>query len=64
MKGMKPKIYTEKRKLVCDWTDTKKYPIHRRMLKIHVKHGMLVDKVHERISFKDSKWLEKQTYKF
>ena len=29
------------------------------MLKIYVGHGMIVDKNHENISFKQSKWLEK-----
>ena len=29
------------------------------MLKFYVSHGMIVDKVHEIISFKQSKWLEK-----
>ena len=29
------------------------------MLKFYVRHGMVVDKTHEIISFKQSKWLEK-----
>ena len=29
------------------------------MLKFYVRHGMIVDKVHEIISFTQSKWLEK-----
>ena len=29
------------------------------MLKFYVRHGMVIDKVHEIISFKQSKWLEK-----
>ena len=29
------------------------------MLKFFVRHGMVVEKVHEIISFKQSKWLEK-----
>ena len=28
------------------------------MLKFYVKHGMIVDKVHNVISFKQSRWLE------
>ena len=28
------------------------------MLKTYVKHGMIVEKIHEIISFKQSKWLE------
>ena len=29
------------------------------MVKFYVRHGMVVDKIHEIISFKQSKWLEK-----
>ena len=29
------------------------------MLKFYVRHGMVVDKVHEKISFKQSRWLKK-----
>ena len=29
------------------------------MLKFYVRHGMVVDKIHEIISSKQSKWLEK-----
>ena len=29
------------------------------MLKFYVRHGLIVDKVHKVISFKQSKWLEK-----
>ena len=29
------------------------------MLEFYVRHGMVVDKLHENISFKQSKWLEK-----
>ena len=47
------------KKLLCDWTDKKSYLVHYRMLKLYVKHGMVVDKIHEIISFKHSKWLEK-----
>ena len=28
------------------------------MLKFYVRHGMIVEKIHEIISFKQSKWLE------
>ena len=59
MKKIKPKIYTKSKKLICDWTDKKKYLIHFRMLKFYVRHGMVVEKNHELISFKQSKWLEK-----
>ena len=29
------------------------------MLNFYVRHGMVVDKIHEILSFKQSKWLEK-----
>ena len=45
--------------MICDWSDQKKYLIHYRMLKFYVRHGMVVDKIHERISFEQSNWLEK-----
>ena len=58
MKNIKPGSYTKSKKLICDWTDKKKYLIHYRMLKFYVRHGMVVEKIHEIISFKQSKWLE------
>ena len=58
MKSIKPENYTKSKKLICDWTDKKKYLIHYRMLKFYVRHGMIVEKIHEIISFKQSKWLE------
>ena len=58
MKKIKPKNYTKFKKLISDWTDKKKYLIHYRMLKFYVRHGMIVEKIHEIISFKQSKWLE------
>ena len=58
MVSIKPDNYTKSKKLICDWTDKKKYLIHYRMLKFYVRHGMVVEKVHEIISFKQSKWLE------
>ena len=45
--------------MICDWTDKKKYLIHYRMLKLYVRHGMIVEKIHEIISFKQNRWLEK-----
>ena len=59
MKKTKPKNYVKSKKLICDWTDEKNYLAHYRMLKFYVRHGMLVDKIHEIISFKQSNWLEK-----
>ena len=58
MKKIKPKNYTNYKKLICDWADKKKNRIHCRMLKFYVRHGMVVEKVLEIISFKQSKWLE------
>ena len=58
MKSIKPENYTKSKKLICDWTDKKKYLIHYRMLKFYVRHGMMVEKIHEIISFKQSKWLK------
>ena len=58
-KSIKPYTYIQNKKLICDWSDKKEYLIHHRMLKFYVRHGMIVDKVHEIVSFKQSKWLEK-----
>ena len=55
----KPKNFTKSKKLICDWTDKRKYLIHYRMLKFYVRHGMIVEKIHEIISFKPSRRLEK-----
>ena len=59
MKEIKPDNYTSTKKLICDWSDKKNYLVHYRMLKFYLRHGMIVDKVHNIISFKQSKWLEK-----
>ena len=59
MKPIMPKNYVRHKKLICDWTDKKNYLIHYRMLKFYVRHGMKIKKVHSVISFKQSKWLEK-----
>ena len=59
MKHIKTKSYSISKKLLCDWTDKKNYLVHYRMLKFYGRHGMVVDKIHEIISFKQSKWLEK-----
>ena len=58
MNSIKPENYTKSKKLICDWTDKKKYLIHYRMLKFYLRHGMIVEKIHEIISFKQSRWLE------
>ena len=58
MKEIKPGTYTQTKKLLCDWSDKKNYLVHYRILKFYIRHGMIVDKVHDIISFKQSKWLE------
>ena len=58
MKEIRPDNYTSTKKLICDWSDKKNYLIHYRMLKFYIRHGMIVDKVHKIISFKQSRWLE------
>ena len=50
--------YTQTKKLICDLSDKKNSLIHYRMLKFYVGHGMVIEKVHNVISFKRSKWLE------
>ena len=59
MKSIKPDTYIQSSKLICDWSDKKNYLVHYRMLKFYIRHGMIVDKVHTVISFKQSRWLEK-----
>ena len=59
MKEIKPDTYIQTSKLICDWSAKKNYLIHYRMLKFYIRHVMIVDKVHEIISFKQSRWLEK-----
>ena len=60
LKQIIPKNYAKSKK--CDWTDKKKYLVHYSMLKYYVRYGMVVDKIHEIISFKQSTWLEKYIY--
>ena len=52
MKSIKPDNYIQTKKLICDFSGKKNYLVHYRMLKIYIKHGMVVDKVHNIISFK------------
>ena len=59
MKQIKPKNYVKSKKLKCDWTDKKNYLVQYRMLKFYVRHGMVVEKIQEIISFKQGNWLEK-----
>ena len=59
MKEIKPDNYTSTKKLICDWSDKKNYLVHYRMLKFYIRHGMIIGKVHNLISFRQSGWLEK-----
>ena len=58
MKIIKPDTFIQTKKLICDWSDKKNYLIHYRMLKLYVRHCMIVDKVYNIISFRQSRWLE------
>ena len=59
MKEIKPDTYIQTKKLICDWSDKKNYLVHYRMLQFYLRHGIIVDKVHEITSFRQSRWLEK-----
>ena len=63
MNRIKPKKYTEAKKLICSWSDKKKVLVRYRMLKLYVGHGMIVDKYHE-IFFPLNKISDCKTYKF
>ena len=45
--------------MICDWSEKKNHLVHYRMLKFYIRYGLIVDKVHSVISFKQSRWLEK-----
>ena len=55
MKKIKPKNYRKAKKLISDWSDKKNYLIQYRMLKVNVRHSMVVEKIHEIFSIKQSK---------
>ena len=59
MKKLKRETFTKVKKLICDWTDKKNYSVHNRMIKLCVRHSMIVYKIHEIFSLEQSKWLEK-----
>ena len=59
MNEIKPDTYIQSSKLICDWSNKKNYLIHYRMLKFYIRHGMVVDKIQNIISFRQSRWLEK-----
>ena len=44
--------------MICDWSD-KNIFYSLSMLKFFVRHGIIVDKIHKIISFRQSMWLEK-----
>ena len=44
---IKPDTYTQTKKLTCDWSEKKNYLIPYRMSNFYVRHGMIVDKVHD-----------------
>ena len=58
MKHMKSKTYTLCEKLICDGIDKKKYLIYYRILNFYVRHGMIVETVQEKLSFKQSRWFQ------
>ena len=59
MKKIKPKTFLPQKELLCDWTDKRKYLVHYSKLKIFIWHVVIVVKVHAKISFEPSEWLEK-----
>ena len=59
MKSIKPDNYIQSSKLICDFSYQKNYLVHYKILKFYIRHGMIVDKIHNIISFKQSRWLEK-----
>ena len=52
-------IYTPYKNIFCDWIDKKKYLIHHTLLKSYVRQRVVIDKIHEVTSFKQTKWLQK-----
>ena len=59
MKEIKPDTYIQTKKLICDFSDKKNYLVYYRLLKFYARHGMIVDKVHNIKSFRQSRGLEK-----
>ena len=58
MKKKKLKKYTQTENLICDWTDKRIYLYHYKMASFYVRYGIIVEKLHEIVSFKQSEWLE------
>ena len=42
---------TKKLKLISVWPDKKIYLFHYRVLELYVRHGAIVEKIHEIVSF-------------
>ena len=59
MKEIITETYNQTKKLIRDWSDKKNSLVHYRMLKVYIRHGMIVEKVHNIISFKQRRWFEK-----
>ena len=55
----KPEQYTPTSKFICDQHDKKKYLVHYMFFKFYIRMGMITDKAHKVISFKQSFWLKK-----
>ena len=51
MKKIKPKTYTKAKKLICGWKDETNFILHFEMLKLYVRHVMIVDEIHEKNFF-------------
>ena len=45
--------------MICDWTNKKNCLFRYRMLNFFARHGMIMDKIHEKISFEQSMCLER-----
>ena len=61
MKEHKPDHYKPHNKLMCDQNAEKCYKLHYKNLKFLIRMGMIVEKIHELISFNQCCWLKKQT---
>ena len=55
MNKTKPENFVSNDNIICHWTDKKNYLFHYRKLNFYDGHGMIVVKVHENVSFKQSK---------
>nr|XP_018913796.1 PREDICTED: uncharacterized protein LOC109041820 [Bemisia tabaci] len=53
-----PNSFSKHPKLLCTLYDKKKYVIHYRMLKLALKHGLILEKIHRGISFRQARILE------